>query len=392
MEDDYFEVYKTFLESAIGAGIEEGVINTDQNYLEMLINGENVDNFIIMLMSVHAAVLTELREEIDKVYDSFDVELAIDEDLDALGDLVGVSRLDGSKASVILTFALPLGAEETITVPEGIIVRTDTNIRFVTDEPIIFDIGSKETDVLALAMVEGTNQNVEANSIRYIESELPDGLELTVNNNDASVGGSSMQDDDEFREIVKNSFVIHQRGSLGAYEQYFEDYDGLRSYNIVPLWDGPGTIKIVLEATENIEYHREKVEEELREDVLVADEDLTVIGAEKQNITLDIIADVGIDSIYPVSDLMKKQIASKIVDSVYTYVNGGTTSDGEVITGLGIGDDFIPFQLAVFVNENIYEVQSLRITYPDSVIVAKEDNVINIADKNDIHVQINTKQ
>ena len=93
-------------------------------------------------------------------------------------------------------------------------------------------------------------------------------------------------------------------------------------------------------------------------------EDITLFPPEPVAINVYAKCNVDIDLINPFSDVEKEAIQSRIIDAVYNYIEGDTLH----FSGLGIGVEFIPYQLGVFIHEQVPELKNITFTSNDSEI------------------------
>ena len=64
--------------------------------------------------------------------------------------------------------------------------------------------------------------------------------------------------------------------------------------------------------------------------------------------------------INPYSSVEKESIKARIEEAVQLYVEGNVTE----YTGLRIGEDFIPYQLGVFISKLVPELKDITFKYP----------------------------
>ena len=105
------------------------------------------------------------------------------------------------------------------------------------------------------------------------------------------------------------------------------------------------------------------------------DADIFLITPDKIVIDVFTTVDVNIDRVNPFSQNEMKDIKSKIIAAINRYIHGGVRVNGDYYKGLVIGQDFVPFQLAKFVTEEVPEVQNMEFTYPKEVIKIENDEI-----------------
>ena len=73
--------------------------------------------------------------------------------------------------------------------------------------------------------------------------------------------------------------------------------------------------------------------------------------------------------INPYSSVEKESIKSRIIDAIRLYVDGNVTD----YNGLKIGEDFIPYQLGVFIHKQVPELKNINFSYPTAPITIGDE-------------------
>ena len=382
---EYDEIFLKGLNNAF----KEKLISKHEEFLKYISNKQDIENFYVMILSVHSEWLDEVYEAEENVYHSTDLDKATGIDLDHIGSWIGIPRVLATRAYTTLKFTLKQVPNNDIYYYKPITVTTNDGKTYKTNETISFRAGDNECEVSAYATIPGSYSKVLKESLNSIISDydktLLPGLEVT--NPVASSGGEEGQSDDEYREYLKNWSKVKQRGNAWAYKYYFRNHDGLDSYHLIPNWDGSGTIKVVIDASdsEKTQSLRNTIYNEIQENVALYDDDLQVVPAEKKPINVYLTVDVDIDRVNPYSQVEKLDILSRITSSVKTFIDGGYKFDGDYYKGLVIGEDFIPYKLGVFIDSEVSEVKNITFT--------KENTPVSISDEeigvsNTINIEI----
>ncbi|NGP57803.1 baseplate J/gp47 family protein [Paenibacillus thiaminolyticus] len=135
------------------------------------------------------------------------------------------------------------------TVPGGYVVATESTestpalLYRVLHGITLAENGEGFTDVEALDA--GRSGNVPAGAIRHLSEPVP-GI-TAVTNLTALEGGTDEESDDSLRE----RFLLKVRTPTGSgnksdYEQWALSIPGVGGVKVIPLWAGPGTVKVVL--------------------------------------------------------------------------------------------------------------------------------------------------
>lgn len=141
--------------------------------------------------------------------------------LDFLGEIVGTTRISATPASVLIRFTLVGAQGQAVVVPAGTRVRTtDGRVIFATDAALEIPAGSLSGDVRATAAETGAVGN------GYIGGTVSDLLDpvafvQSASNLDMTMGGADVEDDDRYRERIReapNQFSV--AGSAAAYRYH----------------------------------------------------------------------------------------------------------------------------------------------------------------------------
>lgn len=369
---EYPGIFKKELMNAL----EQELISRQEDFETYIANRDDISNFYVMILSVVAEAIDDLYKDLDNEYYSNKVDYAVKSDLDDLGKLINCSRPDGTRSAVKLTFKLSQAETDEVHIPEGILVHSTNGLSFKTSEELYFGIGEKEKTITALCTSKGSRNQTQKDTITVIDSDLSDYLStsINVNNNSSSFGGSDPFNDADYRTLLKNWILKNQKGNLIAYTDYLNRVDGLESYALVPLWDGSGTVKIIVDCDDS-DYIMNNIWEELNESVIEADEDIYITSPEKISIDVSTVVDVNIDRVTPFGTNEMEDIKSQIDAAINRYIHGGMRVNGEYFKGLTIGMDFVPFQLAKFVTEEVPLVQNMEFDYPSEVLNIDNDEI-----------------
>lgn len=376
-EKQYSEIFESMLQDSLN----KGLISRAEEFQSYIQNKDDISNYYVMDKSVIAEMFSQVYKDITKVYESDKVEFASGEDLDNIGAIVGVHRPQATYAEVICNFSINSTIEEPINIPKGVIVSTNSGIEYSTLEPIYIPPGETNVNVTSRALTPGMSSKIIEHTINKVISDT--GVTLTVDNPTSSSGGTEAYTDDEYRYLLLNWNKIHLKGSLEAYEYYFANFNGIDSYKIVPNWNGAGTIKCVLDP--GTEYQLNQAYNDLQNSVVQATEDITMFAPSNHLINIYAIVDVDIDQVNPYSKVEKNTIHEKIIHAIKVFIDGGYTVDGEWYPGLFLGEDFIPHKLAVFLDDEIPELQNITFNYPSDYIRIGDDE---IGVSNDITIEM----
>lgn len=165
--------------------------------------------------------------------------------LDMSSQAGGVWRKEGSKAKGLVTFK----GEWYIDIPKGTQVTTETGLIFET----LIDGMIKPTGevVIPVQSIEnGSKYNILPNKIIALVSSI-EGV-TSVENTEAFKEGSEIETD---VELIKRLLFQKQNPPSGGnktdYERWAKSIDGVFTATVRTLWDGNGTVKVIVGGLDN---------------------------------------------------------------------------------------------------------------------------------------------
>ncbi len=352
-----------------------GALSDDSKFLEYVQSDQDLESILIIEASVLAIEISESYDSMKKVYDSKSIKTAVDEDLDELGAMF--FERESAEASVVLIEFEPEGdVEFPIIVPEDFYASTDSGVSFRTVESAIINDSDSRVELKSECTEVGAIGNVLEGTIINMEEELH-GIASIINQSKA-YGGKDEETDENYRKRLLNWKYSLEKGTSDAITNAILTVKEVDSYYLEPYWQGPGTGRIIIdppfdEVINNVA--------EVVEDVKILNEDITIEGVNYLNFTMEIVLNVLFVNELSLTDNEKELLLQKIINYILVYFNGGFNFDGSTNKGLGLGVDFIPFELAYYVRSQVEELRSLKIeslTVDNEEIHINEDNSVII--------------
>lgn len=354
---EYEEIFLSLLQDAY----TNGLISNSDEFINYIKSRKDISNFYVMNLSVDAKSLEEVYNEEKNVYLSSKPSTAKGSDLDDIGLLLNCPRPQATKAGVEVTFTLRRSLNEDVTEPAGVQVSSTYGIVYKTVEDLYFPAGETECTVYALAVKAGSEYQVIENTLTKIISNLdniPIGVSCT--NNNTSSRGSRAYTDDEYRELILNWIKINQKGNDWAYKDYFARADGVDGYNLIPNWDGSGTVKIVVDPGDS--YTLNRIYDDLNNQVTQESEDIVLMAPVLKPVDIYVVCNVDIDRLNPYSSSEKTDISAKIKSAILKYIGD-----------MRLGEDFIPHKMSVYVDSGVEELKNIVFSYPTSPVVISDE-------------------
>lgn len=134
------------------------------------------------------------------------------------------------------------GAKGTL-IPAGTIIQTPGGLQYVsTVDSVIGDDGKIISPLKAIDV--GSKYNVPANTI----TQLPIGINgvTSVTNENSATGGTDSETDAELlARLLQKVQNPPSSGNKADYERWAKEVSGVKGVKVVPLWNGPGTVKVI---------------------------------------------------------------------------------------------------------------------------------------------------
>lgn len=165
--------------------------------------------------------------------------------LEAFADVYDVHRLAATYSEGEVTFS---GADGTL-IAAGTVVGTEPatpdaeTFEFETTED--GTIASGTVTVPVRAVESGSAWNVGVNAIVAPSSSLPG---ITFTNAAATAGGTDIESDEALRDRLLDAFLGQGGGNVRDYRKWARDWPGVGRVTVVPVWDGPNTVLVIVTA------------------------------------------------------------------------------------------------------------------------------------------------
>lgn len=214
-----------------------------------------------------AQIKVQLDEILNRVFIQKAIENGYSEEIEMRALENGIYRKQGSYAIGKVTFK---GIDNTL-IPKDTIVQTESGLQFKTmqDETIV----NGKIDIPIQAVEVGSIYVVSVNTICQLPVQI---LGVTEVINEAPTEGGMDIEDDE--SLCNRYFEKIQKpitsGNDNHYKQWALEVKGIGDAKVFPLWNGNGTVKIVI-----VDSNKKKPTEDLIEQVYEYIEEKRPIGA-----------------------------------------------------------------------------------------------------------------
>lgn len=261
-------------------------------------------HFFMMLQSRHPKNLTRLEEILKNGF----ALTASGEYLDFKAAEQGITRKSGIASKVVVTITGTPGSIISV----GDKVASDS-LNFSAIENIeISENGTAEVTVICDTV--GTVGNIPTGSINRFPVTLS-GI-VSVTNNELATGGFDEETDDELRDrYFEKVSLPATSGSKYHYIQWAKEINGVGDAKCLPLWNGNGTVKVII-----INADKGVASDELIDEVKNHIEENRPIGAE---VTVESAEPLTIDvsvSLTLAAGASLETAKEKITESITNYL------------------------------------------------------------------------
>lgn len=177
------------------------------------------------------------------VMDSVMPDTALLTDLDRIAEAYGLARHPATLATGQVTFT---GTEGTV-IAAGTLVASESGHTFQTLAEAAIPAGGS-VSVGISAVESGAAYNLPTGSITQLTLPLV-GMD-TVSNALATTGGADIESDELLRDrVLMRIRLPSASGCVADYVRWAREVPGVAAASCVPLWNGAGTVKVVIAGT-----------------------------------------------------------------------------------------------------------------------------------------------
>lgn len=187
--------------------------------------------------------------------------------LDRFAAVYGIVRTPGLRSTATVTFTGTDGTQ----IPANTAVCSDGGLVFLTAEAVTIADGTAICAVTAES--PGTIYDLSAGEICRLQATLAGVSGVTSG---AATGGADVETDRALYARLHDLLSTPvASGNPGHYKQWAREVSGVGYASVVPLWDGPGTVKVLV-----ADEQKRPVSETVRAAVAAHIEEVRPIGAE----------------------------------------------------------------------------------------------------------------
>ncbi|WP_251447050.1 baseplate J/gp47 family protein [Vermiculatibacterium agrestimuris] len=224
--------------------------------------------------------------------------------IDIAAGRYGILRKEGTRAAC----SLQLTGRAGMTVPAGTVFVSEEGLEFALDEAVTLSADGTGEGTLTASEV-GDAYNVQAGAVTQMVTTMT-GLDTWSSG--AATGGTDPETD---KALVGRLYDFWRKpstsGNVHDYERWCTEVDGVGAAKVLPLWNGPGTVKVLLVSQE----HR-PVDESVVTAVATHIERLRPVGAavtvgSAGGVAINVTAALTLDGSVPLSEV-KARFAAKL--------------------------------------------------------------------------------
>ncbi|MDU4596434.1 baseplate J/gp47 family protein [Clostridium botulinum] len=179
------------------------------------------------------------RMKLNEILNLVFIQTSYDEWLEMGGESRGVPKNQGKKATGKVSFK----GKDFTSIKKNSLVQTAQGLQYITLQDGVILEGKVVIPVQAVDI--GKQYNIPSNTIVELPISIPGVLGIT--NEESVQGGADKETNDEYRKrILQRVQNPPSSGNKSDYERWAKEIDGVKGVKPIPLWDGPGTVKIII--------------------------------------------------------------------------------------------------------------------------------------------------
>lgn len=221
----------------------------------------------------------------------------------------GVDR----KPAVVAKGEVTLNGPQGQLVPKSTQVRTDDGIYFQTINDVTLTSGTAKT--IGEAIVGGTDGNVDIGEINTVVGDLA-GVLTVINESAYDTGVDEESDESLLQRVYDKVRKPATSGNVYHYEQWAREVSGVGAARVYPIWNGPGTVKVVLLGDDKLAPSQPVIDATIAhiEEERPVGASVTIIGATE--VAINITADLTLASGAVIDD-----VKADIEKGVHAYLD-----------------------------------------------------------------------
>lgn len=285
---------------------ERMMYNTDDEY------DKSEGGFIWDANMAAAIELSTLQEEVEYVESLMDIENLFDDELSRfVYQRTGITRKLATKSVTTVNISGSTGS----VITKGDLVGTDTLNFVILEDAVIPESG--QVTVFVSSELYGAIGNVPANSITRFPVSIS-GL-VNVYNPESVTNGYEAETNEQLRQRYYDK--LQRPGKAGNkyhYEEWANEVVGVGGVRVVPKFNGPLTVKVVI-----IDSNKHPASVELVQNVEGHIENEMPFGVEELSVTSAIAVPINISvALIKSSSLTNAEVEASIKKSITDYLKG----------------------------------------------------------------------
>ena len=345
--------------------VDNGLIHVEEEELERILSGEKTENQYLLDLATHAYIDGQLESQTEDIYESIDLNTAQGAQLDNIGRWFGMSRAQAQSAEVMVELDMEVNEEDTIVIPAGTPLVIDPTVIPVEDEYLTTeDLEITQGMTVGSVLCENSRMGFTRPLGEGCVSGFEDFPLVLATNPEPGTTGRDIESDDSFRQRIMEWPTSNLRGSKTILDDYLMKREGVDGYKLVPRWNGPGTLKIIIDCLPELV---DTIQQEVHEVCMDYKDDLPVMELPGSKILELLSFQIRLSDL-PLG-MTREELKQLITNHVYCWINGGKTRNNVVLSGLSIGADFVPSQLLAGMMNTFPEILNIQCNIGDIVRV-----------------------
>lgn len=345
---------RQILRDMLSKAEDKELIQTSTELINAIENGERTENQYVLDLATHAYIFAQYEGYLKAGYDNLYVNTAVGESLDRLGLLLNVTRYPATPATVTVEVEMEISTGTDTVIPKGTVVVTSNQggvyTDYVTSEAVTILANTTTATVQAECVDLGYGPVLDVGAVQGLV--IDPSTTISATNTERGTPGRDIEEDDHYRQRILNWASATQIGSKTYIENYLYNYDGITSFNLIPQFNGIGTLKIVVDAPSNL---LDTISNDVYENcMLISDVPPTVIRPTYVDMEYLYVYLKNADA-----DQTHYELDTMVMAQIKVYVDGGTTRSGHSYSGLAVGESFEPSKCVQFLLSEFPELSNI---------------------------------
>lgn len=210
---------------------------------------KNPGDFIYDAIAAAPLEVKQLQIELDQVLKNSFAQYAEGKYLDAKLAEVGLTRKEATSniRSLSITAVAGVVIEEDHNLTQVVLDDGGNPLEYYVEDTVTF-VEEGEKEVTIICKTDGTTGNLAAGADFMLQPSIP-GVKTIVDNGTTVLGTDTETDEQAWQRYFFKVNNPDTGGNINDYVRWSTEVSGVGKARTIPIWNGPGTVKVVLADT-----------------------------------------------------------------------------------------------------------------------------------------------